>query len=386
MEDIGTLPSVFFLDTTGPVFYRFQCGHDRTMPNQRAPITGGVMKKGCYTALATPFTDGGVDYNGLEKLIEFQIANGITGILAVGTTGESPTLTWEEHNRVIETVAEKSRGKCLCVAGTGSNNTQEALAASKHAAEVGADAVLLVDPYYNGPSSLEIRRAYMEPVARAVPDITVIPYVIPGRTGAQIFPEDLAILNQACPNVTAVKEATGNLDNMRRTRACCGDAFVILSGDDGLTCDMMTDPVIRAAGVISVLSNVVPGAVTEMVQLIASGDLDEARAVQAALEPLFGLVTVNTTEQTPHGEVACRARNPLALKALMAVLGMPSGGCRPPLGKMTRKGLDVVLSALRQVQMENPDILQPAAAFFNVDIGARLEDPAVLAGLCYDAY
>lgn len=344
------------------------------------------MKTGCYTALATPFTDDGVDYAGLERLVEFQIAGGITGILAVGTTGESPTLTWEEHNRVIETVAARTRGKCLCIAGTGSNNTHEALAASRHAAEVGVDAVLLVDPYYNGPSSLEIRREYVEPVARAVPDISVIPYVIPGRTGAQLLAEDLAMAAKNCPNVNTVKEATGNLDNMRRTRACCGPDFVILSGDDALTHEMMTDPRIQAAGVISVMTNVAPAAVGEMVRLIAAGELDAANTLRSALSPLFGLVTVNTTEQTPIGNVACRARNPLALKAMMAVLGMPSGGCRRPLGKMTKKGLDVVVSALRQVQADNPEILRPVGNFFNVDIAARLDDPSVLAGLCYEEY
>ena len=125
------------------------------------------MKAGCFTAIATPFTDGAVDYDGLDKLAEFQIQNGITGIVAVGTTGESPVLSWDEHNKVIEAVAKKTKDRCLCIAGTGSNSTAESLEGTKHAAEVGADAVLLVDPYYNGPSSLEIRREYVTPVAAA---------------------------------------------------------------------------------------------------------------------------------------------------------------------------------------------------------------------------
>jgi len=130
------------------------------------------MLAGCFTAIVTPFKDNAVDYEGLGKLSEFQIKNGITGILAVGTTGESPVLTWEEHNRVIEIVAEKSKDKCICIAGAGSNNTKESLEGTKHAVEVGADAVLLVDPYYNGPSSLEIRREYVAPVAEAAPLIS----------------------------------------------------------------------------------------------------------------------------------------------------------------------------------------------------------------------
>ena len=241
------------------------------------------MQKGCYTALITPFAGGAVDDAGLRRLVGFQIESGITGILAVGTTGESPTLTWEEHNRVIEMVAGMTRGRCLCIAGTGSNNTAETLEGTRHAAAAGVDAVLLVDPYYNGPSSLEIRREYVSPVAQAFPDMEVVPYVIPGRTGAQLLAEDLALLHQRFPNVNTVKEATGNLDNMRRTRECCGADYTILSGDDGMTFDMMSDPTIAAAGVISVVSNVVPGAVLELVSRLSSGDRTGAAALRDAL-------------------------------------------------------------------------------------------------------
>jgi 4-hydroxy-tetrahydrodipicolinate synthase len=344
------------------------------------------MKAGCYTALITPFENSAVDYASLEKLITFQIESGITGILAVGTTGESPVLNWDEHNRVIEAVAEKTRGRCLCIAGTGSNNTKEALEGSRHAADAGAAAVLLVDPYYNGPSSLEIRREYVSPVAAALPDLTIIPYVIPGRTGAQLLPEDLALLYAAHPNVSTVKEATGDLDNMRRTRQCCGADFTIMSGDDGMTYEMMTDTGINAAGVISVASNVAPKAVAEIVRLLHQGKTAEAQALKQKLQPLFDLVTVKTTEKTPYGEVVCRARNPLAYKVLMAILGMPSGMCRQPLGKMTLNGVKVVLVAARTVYAQSPEILQPVADFFNVDIGQRLENPENWAGLYYEQY
>jgi 4-hydroxy-tetrahydrodipicolinate synthase len=344
------------------------------------------MLTGCFTALATPFIDQEIDVNGLDALVDFQIQNGISGILAVGTTGESPVLTWDEHNRVIRQVADRAKGKCLRIAGTGSNNTQEALAATRHAADFGVDAVLLVDPYYNGPSSVEIRREYVAPVARAFPGLDVIPYVIPGRTGAQLLPEDLALLFQAHPNVRTVKEATGDPQNMQRTRRCCGPDFTILSGDDGMTFQMMTDPRIQGAGVISVLSNVVPSAVGRMVRLLQEGRQAEAESLGTALEPLFGLVTVKTTETTPMGEVVCRARNPLALKALMTILGMPSGGCRQPLGKMTRKGIEKVLAAARTVQASNPDIFDPLEAFFGVDVSARLEDPVNWENLYYTEY
>ncbi len=344
------------------------------------------MIAGCYTALVTPFNKEGVDYDGLGRLVEFQIANSITGILAVGTTGESPTLSWEEHNRVVENVASSTKGRAICIAGTGSNNTHEAILATKHAAKAGAEAVLLVDPYYNGPSSLEIRKEYIEPVAMAVPDTQIIPYIIPGRTGAQMFPEDLAILFKNFKNVTTVKEATGDIENMRRTRQCCGPDYTILSGDDALVVQMMTDPEIMASGVISVASNIAPKALSQMVSLLEQGDLKEAQKIEKAIEPLFSLVTVTTKEMTPYGEVVCRARNPLAVKTLMAILGMPSGGCRQPLGKMTKQGVEKVLDVARKVQANNRKIFKPIADFFDVDIDARLDDPANWEDLCYTEY
>ena len=344
------------------------------------------MKKGCYTAIATPYIDGNVDYDGLDKLAEFQIQNGITGIVAVGTTGESPVLSWDEHNKVIEAIAKKTKGRCLCIAGTGSNNTAESFEATKHAAEVGADAVLLVDPYYNGPSSLEIRREYVAPIAAAFPDLKIIPYIIPGRTGAQMLPPDLAILYKSYPNVSCVKEATTDVNNMRRTRECCGDDYTIFSGDDGMTYEMMIDPEIKAAGTISVTSNVAPRALTEMVRLLNEGNQSEAKTLMLKLQPLFSLVTVSTTEKTPYGDVLCKARNPAAYKAMMSILGMPSGGCRPPLGRLTQNGLNVVLEGLRGIYNSSPEILQPIEEFFNVDIGQRLEDSKCWEGLYYDSY
>jgi 4-hydroxy-tetrahydrodipicolinate synthase len=344
------------------------------------------MQSGSYTAIVTPFDGDAVDYDGLDRLVDFQTANGITGVLAVGTTGESPALSWNEHNQVIERIAKRTKDKCLCIAGTGSNNTREALEATRHAAQTGVDAVLLVDPYYNGPSSMEIRREYVAPIAAAFPDLQVIPYVIPGRTGAQLLPEDLGLLSQKYKNVSSVKEATGNLANMKRTRTCCGPNFTILSGDDGMTCDMMTDPEIGAGGVISVISNVAPAAVVKLVELLASQQFDQAETLKNALAPLFGLVTVSTTEKTPFGTVTARFRNPSAIKSLMTILGMPCGGCRRPLGRMTPNAIQVVLDAARKVQAANPEILGPCAEFFGVDVDARLNDPSNWKDLVYQTY
>ncbi|MFC1885725.1 4-hydroxy-tetrahydrodipicolinate synthase [Thermodesulfobacteriota bacterium] len=339
--------------------------------------------KGSYTAIITPFIETKVDYEGLGKLVDFQIENKITGVLAVGTTGESPTLTWEEHNKVIEVVAEKTKNKCKCIAGTGSNNTEESLRGSKHAVEVGADALLLVDPYYNGPSSLEIRKEYVGPIAEACPGVDIIPYVVPGRTGAKLLPEDLATLYNQYPNVATVKEATVDFENMKKTRQCCGPDFDILSGDDPITYEMMVDPQIKATGVVSVVSNVAPGPVAEMIELLLRGDRAEGEKLASDLLPLFNMVTVVTTEKTPYGDSVCKARNPLAIKTLMAILGMPSGGLRRPLGKMTKAGVEEVLIAARNVQASNSSIFQPVADFFGVDVEDRLNNPKNLEMLCY---
>ena len=324
-----------------------------------------------------------VDYEGLRRLVEFQIKGGVSGILAVGTTGESPTLDWNEHNKVTERIHEYSGGKCLTIAGTGSNSTQEAIEGTAHAQHAGINCVLLVDPYYNGPSSLEIRREYVEPVARQFPEVQVIPYIIPGRTGTQLYPQDLAVLHQQYPNVSAVKEATGDLDNMRLTRKLCGNNFTILSGDDDKTFTMMTVPDIAAAGVISVASNIAPRAVQNLTQALRAQRTEDANSIYAALKPLFDLVTVKTQEQTPFGPVTCKARNPLAFKTLMNVLGMPSGPCRQPLGKMTHAGLEIVLTNARKVYATNPSVLQPIADFFDVDLRERLYNEKFWQGLTY---
>ena len=343
--------------------------------------------QGCYTALVTPMLDSEareVDYAALEQLVEFQVAAGISGVLAMGTTGESPTLNWDEHCEVIVRTARFAGDRCDVIAGTGSNSTAECLSSTHHAVEHGIDAILLVEPYYNGPSSLEIRREYMAPVARRFPDVQFIPYVIPGRTGTQLLPEDLALLAQECANVGAVKEASESLDNMRRTREVCGPDFTILSGDDNQTHSIMTEAAIGAAGVVSVASNVVPAAIQQMTQAVIDGDLPEASRLKDALAPLFGVLTVKTQEDSPHGPRLCKARNPLPIKTLMRLLGMPSGPPRRPLGRMTPAGLERVVSAARQMWESSPELLTPVADAFGVDIEARLSDPAHQRGLCYE--
>jgi len=340
---------------------------------------------GCYTAIITPIKkDLKVDYEGLKSLVDFQVEAGVSGILAVGTTGESPTLNWDEHTKVIERVHDYIDDRCVTIAGTGSNSTEEAIKATKHVSDYGVKCILLVDPYYNGPSSLEIRMEYIAPIAEKFQDVQVIPYVIPGRTGTQLLPQDLAVLHSQFQNVRAVKEATGDLNNMKLTRKLCGEDFDILSGDDDKTYEMMNTPEIRASGVISVASNVAPSAVQRFAQSILEGRTAEAERLHNALKPLFSIVTVKTQEETTFGLVSCKARNPLPFKTLMNVLGMPSGPCRQPLGKMTRKGLETVLNAARTIYEKNPEILRPIENFFDVDLSKRLYNESSWRGIFYD--
>lgn len=343
--------------------------------------------KGTWTAIITPFaSDMSIDWHGLEKLVEFQISQGVDGLVPVGTTGESPTLNWDEHNEVIDRVLKLCEGHCGVLAGTGSNSTEEAIASTRHAVDAGAKAVLLVDCYYNGPSSQELRDHYHGAVAKEFPNTLVVPYVIPGRTGTALGVEDLAILRSTYPNVAAVKEATGDLERMARTRKLLGPDFSIMSGDDDITFKMMTEPTIRANGVISVMSNVIPAAIKKMVDAAANGDLENAQKVAEAISPLLGVVTVkvDNPRRLPSGETVIvndRYRNPLPIKTLMAGLGMPAGACRRPLGKMTRAGVDVVRTAVRKVWESHPEFLAPIEEFFKVDLESRIADDSVWSAL-----
>lgn len=328
--------------------------------------------EGVWTAIITPFDrNGGIDFEGLEKNIKFQIANG-ANLVPTGTTGESPTIDWREHDRVITKTVRLAKGKAFVIAGTGSNSTREACRGTKHAVEVGAQGVLLVDCYYNAPSSLELRTQYYEVVAKAFRKAFIIPYIIPGRTGTKLEVEDLAILHRKFKNVRSVKEATGDLERMAKTRSLCGDDFDILSGDDDKTFDMMTREDIRASGVISVMSNIVPGPINEMIKAIRNRDMEKANRLKNALDPLFKIVTVNTIESYEGFEVPNKFRNPLSIKTIMKGLGLPSGPCRPPLGRMTPRGVEVVRNALKVVYEKDKEIFWPIQDFYKINIEDRL--------------
>jgi 4-hydroxy-tetrahydrodipicolinate synthase len=352
----------------------------------RTPAKGMVFRfRGCYTAVVTPFdSKKRVDWEQLKILAEFQKAQGVRGVVPAGTTGESPTLSWTEHYKVIDSYFEAAGSSLETIAGTGSNSTEESLEATRHVADRGIRAALLVDPYYNGPSSLEIRKEYYEPIVRKFPEVEMIPYVIPGRTGTQLLPQDLAILARECPNLQAVKEATGSEENARLTRKLCGPEFSIMSGDDDKTLAFMRDEAIVCSGAISVISNIAPRAIEDLTEAALAGNMEEADRLGAALQPLFSMVTVKSEENTPFGLVPVKARNPLPVKTMMNVLGMGAGPCRGPLGRVTKLALNHILVGLRKVWANNPDVLEPIEKAFDVSIDKRLRVARSWEGLAYE--
>ena len=346
--------------------------------------------RGAFTALVTPFSGDDasqIDEGAFRQLVEFQVAEGITGIVPCGTTGESPTLDWSEHKRLIEIGVEVAADRVSVLAGTGSNSTVEAIDASRHARDVGAGAGLLVDCYYNGPSSLELREDYYERVLEAVPGFAIVPYVIPGRSGCALSAVDLAQLHLNAPDrVVAVKQATGDFERMAEDRALAGEGLAILSGDDELTLVMMRDQAIGCSGVISVMTNLAPRAVTEMVAAQAAGNEERATELQVQLAPLFGLVgcAVDATRTLPDGrelETVDKFRNPSPVKTMMAGLGMIPAGTRAPLGLMSEAGVASCRAALTTVHQSAPDVLAPIEEAFGVQLTDRLADDDVWSAL-----
>jgi 4-hydroxy-tetrahydrodipicolinate synthase len=240
------------------------------------------MFRGTFTALVTPFRESAIDFTALRNLIESQIAAGIDGIIAVGTTGESPTLTHDERKEVIRCAIETVNKRCLVLAGTGSYSTREAIAATEEAEKLGVDGALVVAPYYNKPSQEGLFR-HFSAIAKSTP-LRLMLYNIPGRCGVDIAAETVARIQGDCPNVVSIKEAGGNVDRVTELRARLPDAFTVLSGDDGLTLPFLAA---GAVGVVSVASNLLPREMCDLVDAFAKGDLKRAEGLHRKLYWLF---------------------------------------------------------------------------------------------------
>ena len=274
------------------------------------------MFRGTYTALVTPFKNDEIDADAFAHLIETQIAAGITGIVPVGTTGESPTLSCGERHHVIEMAVKEARGRCQVIAGTGSNSTRDAIVHTKEAQDIGVDGALLVAPYYNKPSQEGLFRHF-----KAIADATSLPimlYNIPGRCGVDIVPETVARLAKDCRNIVSIKEASGSVERIGELRRGLPDEFTILSGDDSLTLPFMA---VGAVGVVSVASNLFPSEVCALVRAAESGDLQLAAKTHRKLLPLFKDLFIEP--------------NPVPVKTALGWRGAMSSEVRLPLCEMS---------------------------------------------------
>ncbi len=261
--------------------------------------------QGSVIAMITPFKNNGreVDYDSFKRLIDYQIENGTDAILVCGTTGESPTLTYQEHEEVIKFAVEYVNGRVPVIAGTGANSLHEAIELTGFAKDVGADAALVVVPYYNKPSQEGIYR-HFKTLATEI-DIPIIVYNIPGRTCREISVDTLERLVNECPNIIGSKESVGDMDRISEIRRRLGDNFTILSGDDSLTLPMMS---LGANGVISVANHILPKKVRDMVHSALEGDFTTARKLHYELFPLFKAMFMDT--------------NPIPVKTAAWMLGL----------------------------------------------------------------
>ncbi len=291
------------------------------------------MFRGTFTALVTPFRDGAIDLSAFQQLIEAQIAAGITGIVAIGTTGESPTLSHDEREELIRIAVSTANKRCLVLAGTGSNATQHAMADTKMAEKLGVDGALLVAPYYNKPSQEGLYRHF-----KAIAETTSLPimlYNIPGRCGVDIVPETVVRLAKACRNIVSIKEASGSVERVSDLRRRLPESFTILSGDDSLTLPFMA---VGAAGVVSVASNLFPSQVCALIRACESGNLKAAEKLHRKLLPLFKDLFIEP--------------NPVPVKTALGWRGAMSGEVRLPLCEMSETNRARLRKTLEEFERE----------------------------------
>jgi 4-hydroxy-tetrahydrodipicolinate synthase len=290
------------------------------------------MFSGAYTALVTPFKNGAVDEAAYRRLIDFQIDNGVSGIVPTGSTGEAATLDQEEHLRVIELAVGQAKGRCRVIAGTGSNSTREAIELSVGAAKLGVDAILLASPYYNKPTAEGMYR-HFRAISEAT-DVSIVLYNVPSRTASEIDIETCVRLVRECKNVVSIKEAGGSCDRVSALRNALPPEFSILSGDDSLTIPFMA---VGAVGVISVASNIIPRQVSEMVESFLTGHLHEARDLHLRWYPIFKDLFIES--------------NPIPVKAALHAMGMIEAEYRLPLCEMRSANLDRLNRALAAAKL-----------------------------------
>jgi 4-hydroxy-tetrahydrodipicolinate synthase len=283
----------------------------------------------CFVAVVTPFSENGeVDEDGLRKNIEFLIEHGVAGIVPCGTTGESATLSWEEHNRVVDIALSQAQDRIQVIAGAGSNNTLESIEAAKHAKVNGAHAILCITPYYNKPTQEGLYQHYRMIAGKV--DIPIVLYNVPGRTGVNLAAETVERLCE-CKNIIAVKEASGNLVQISEIHRRCGNRLTILSGDDALTLPILA---CGGRGVISVVANIWPAPMVAMIAAFKNGDMAKALAIHEQLLPVSNAMFIETS--------------PGPVKTAMNHMGLRAGRLRLPLVAMSEENKTKLISILKE--------------------------------------
>lgn len=288
--------------------------------------------KGSYVALVTPFTkEGAIDEEKLRMLVNYHVENKTAGISPCGTTGESPTLTHEEHKKIVKIVVEEAKGRIHVMAGAGSNSTAEAIELAKFAKEVGADSVLSICPYYNKPVQRGVY-AHFESIAKSV-NIPVILYNVPGRTGINMSPETVYELSKL-DNIKGIKEASGNIEQVCNILNLCGENIDVLSGDDALLLPMMS---VGAKGVVSVTANFMAKEVAELIENFNAGKIEEARKMHNKLYRLSQAMFIET--------------NPVPVKAVMSMLGRIENNVRLPLVQLSEGSIETLKKLMKEVEI-----------------------------------
>jgi 4-hydroxy-tetrahydrodipicolinate synthase len=287
---------------------------------------------GTFTALVTPFKNGAPDETRYRRLIDWQIEQGVSGLVPCGTTGESATLSHEEHEQVVRICVEQAKGRVPVLAGSGSNNTAEAVKLTRFAREAGADGALLIAPYYNKPTQEGLYRHFAA-IADAV-DFPLVPYNVPGRTGCNLLPATLGRLARECPNIVGVKEATGDLTQVSEVLEYCGSQFCVISGDDFTVLPILA---VGGCGVISVTSNIVPAKMSRLCSAFAQGDWESARALHFELAPLNRAMFLET--------------NPIPVKTALHMMGFMDLEFRLPLCPLSEDNMVRLRGVLRAAKL-----------------------------------
>jgi len=333
------------------------------------------------TALVTPWQEQGAtpDLELFTRLVSFSLEHGSGQVLVAGTTGEGGALDESERVALLDAALECADPSRVMFS-IGGGRPADVLARGRAALARGVHDLLLADAPYSGASSSALREHWHAPVARALPDARLWPYAVPGRTGTELLPDDLARLAEDCPNVVGVKDASGRLARMTRVRELCGDGFTILCGDDLLLRDALMDPNVRANGGCTVSSNLAPSAVRALVDAGLAGEALRAREMHDALTPLFSMVGVTADEEVIVRDeslrVPQRSRNPVPVKAALALLGVMDADCRAPLGPLGAAGMAVVRDKLRLAHRRDERALAPLALAFECALDVVLPPPA----------